>query len=69
VRREVRGPVLGVDLASAAAVSDPDSKASIEAVGLAVGFGRWDELSEPWAAYKNRVKTAQINPQKAQQCH
>ena len=69
VRREMRGPVAGVDLAPASAVSDPDSKASIEAVGLAVGFGRWDQLLEPWTAYKTRVKTAQLHPQKAQQCH
>lgn len=69
VRREMRGPVAGVDLAPPAAVSDPDSKASIEAVGLAVGFGRWDQLIEPWQAYKTRVKTAQLHPQKAQQCH
>lgn len=69
VRREVLGPVAGVDLAPAAAVSDPDSKASVEALGLAVGFGRWDQLIEPWQAYKTRVKTAQFQPQKAQQCH
>jgi hypothetical protein len=61
--------VLGVDLAPTAALADPDSKASVEALGLAVGFGRWNELFEPWSAYKTRVKTAQFQPQKAQQCH
>lgn len=35
---------------------DPDSRASIEAVGMAQGLGRWDELKERWDAYANRVK-------------
>jgi hypothetical protein len=69
VRREVRGPVAGVDLETAAAVSDPDSRASIEALGLAVGFGRWDQLIEPWTTYKTRVKSAQFQQQKEPQCH
>ena len=58
VRREMRGPVVGVDLATTPATSDPDSKASIESLGLARGMGRWDQLVEPWATYKTRVKTA-----------
>ncbi len=58
VRREVRGPVLGVDLAGAPAVSDADSRASIEMLGLSVGIGRWDELKEHWPAYRTRVKNA-----------
>ena len=40
----------------AAAVADPDSRASVEALGLARGIGKWDELKEPWPAYRKRVK-------------
>ncbi len=58
VRREMRGPVVGIDLAPAAAVSDPDSRASIETLGQALGVGKWDEMAERWQAYKTRVKTA-----------
>lgn len=36
--------------------ADPDSKASIEALGLAQGMGKWNEINERWATYKNRVK-------------
>jgi len=61
VRREMRGPVAGVDLAAAPATSDPDSRASVETAGLALGIGRWDQLTEPWSAYKTRVKAA-IHP-------
>ena len=39
-------------------VSDPDSKASIEARGIAFGLGSWDGLKEPWVAYKARVLSA-----------
>lgn len=69
VRREVRSPVAGVDLSPASVASDPDSRASVEALGLAFGFGRWDSLAEQWPAYKARVKTAQFSPQKGQPCH
>ena len=62
VRREMRGPVAGVDLAPAAAVSDPDSKASVEALAMALGLGRWDQLKEQWAAFKARVKAASLEP-------
>ena len=62
VRREMRGPVAGVDLAPAAAVSDPDSRASVEALAMALGLGRWDALKEQWAAFKARVKTASLEP-------
>ena len=41
-----------------AALADPDSRASVEAIGLARGMGRWDQLKEPWATYKSRIKTA-----------
>lgn len=36
--------------------ADPESRASIEAIGLSIGIGKWDELQEPWAAYKSRVR-------------
>ena len=36
--------------------ADPDSKASVEALGMSLGMGKWDELSEPWQQYKTRVR-------------
>lgn len=36
--------------------ADPDSKASVEALAKARGIGKWDELKESWAKYKNRVQ-------------
>jgi hypothetical protein len=63
VRREIRGVPAGGD-SVAAGVADPDSKSSIEALGLAVGMGRWDQLVEPWAAYKNRVKNVALEVEK-----
>lgn len=38
------------------ATADPDSRAAVEALGLSRGLGKWDELVEPWTAYKNRVR-------------
>ncbi len=35
-------------------VSDPDSRASVEAVGISLGLGTWTE-TEQWASYKSRV--------------
>lgn len=35
---------------------DPDSRASVEAVGVAIGVGRWNEMLERFDAYKARVK-------------
>lgn len=52
VRREFSGP----PPVAPPSTADPDSKASIEALGLACGIGKWDQLSEPWASYKNRVR-------------
>lgn len=40
----------------AVSAADPDSRASIEACGQAMGLGKWDELKEPWATYKARVR-------------
>lgn len=39
-------------------VADPDSRASIEASGVALGLGVWNDLSEHWPAYKARVLAA-----------
>lgn len=36
--------------------SDPDSRASIEAEGIAKGVGPWDETKEQWHQYKARVR-------------
>jgi hypothetical protein len=62
VRREMRGPVAGVDLAAPAAVSDPDSRRSVETLGVSLGLGLWAELKEPWSAYKARVRSTQLEP-------
>jgi uncharacterized protein YdaU (DUF1376 family) len=35
--------------------NDPNSRASIEAKGLALGFGKWDEMQERFHGYKQRV--------------
>lgn len=48
-----RGPAQNGD--GAPSVNDPDSRASIETLGLSVGVGKWDELKESWAAYKTRI--------------
>lgn len=44
------GPTAGV------VVYDLDSRAAIEAEGIAKGIGKWDEVSEQWGAYKARVR-------------
>lgn len=36
--------------------SDPDSRASIEAEGIAKGIGPWDDTKEHWHQYKARVR-------------
>lgn len=54
VRREI--PSLKARDSPDSGVSDPESRASIEALGLSLGLGRWDELKEHWTSYKNRVK-------------
>lgn len=43
-------------VAAVAPMSDPDSRASIEALGVARGLGKWDELRERFREYKNRVR-------------
>ena len=42
-----------------ALVSDPESRASIEAEGVAKGIGAWDEGSEQWHIYKAKVRGSQ----------
>lgn len=56
VRREHPGPAATPGVGGAPAVSDPDSRASVEALGLSLGLGKWVELNERWAAYRDRVK-------------
>jgi len=36
--------------------ADPDSRASIESLGLSLGLGKWDEMQEPWTTYRKRIK-------------
>jgi hypothetical protein len=43
---------------SAPLVTDPDSRANVEALGIAKGIGKWNETSEQWAPYKARVLAA-----------
>ena len=47
-------------------VSDPDSRASIEAEGVATGIGKWDER-EHWADYKARVRGRPVAPMTLEQ--
>lgn len=43
----------GKDAPSAA---DPDSRAAVEAEGIAMGIGPWDDSKEHWPSYKARVR-------------
>jgi hypothetical protein len=52
VRREQAGKACVND----SPLADPDSKASVEAVGMARGLGKWNE-TELWSAYKSRVRS------------
>ena len=45
-----------IPAAKPSSVSDPESRASVEALGIARGMGKWNELSERWPAYKARVQ-------------
>lgn len=40
-------------------VMDPDSRAAVEAEGVRLGVGNWDDEAEQWPAYKARVREAQ----------
>lgn len=35
---------------------DPDSRAAVEAEGIAMGIGPWDDSKEHWPSYKARVR-------------
>jgi len=59
VRKEHVGKVVGAPFVAGSAVLDPDSRASIEAVAVALGIGFWVETVEQWATYKARVRAAQ----------
>lgn len=39
---------------------DPDSKGAVTALGIELGLGQWDELKEPFPAYKARVRQVQF---------
>ncbi len=39
--------------------ADPDSRASVEAMGMSLGLGKWNEATEQWPTYKARVKKGQ----------
>ncbi len=47
----------------------PDSRAAVEAEGLAKGLGRWDEASEQWGQYKARVREGSSQAGGAQHVH
>jgi len=55
VRREIRSPTTQHPPAPGA-TSDPDSRASVESLGMALGIGKWNEGLEHWAPYKARVR-------------
>ena len=40
------------------AQADPESRSAIEADGIAMGIGPWDETKEQWHQYKRRVRPA-----------
>jgi hypothetical protein len=63
VSREIRssGNLPMTAALTEAAMADPDSKASVETLGQALGIGTWDALKEPWHAYKARVKCQATN--------
>jgi uncharacterized protein YdaU (DUF1376 family) len=39
---------------------DPESKGAVTAMGIELGVGPWDELKEPFPAYKARVRQVQF---------
>lgn len=50
--------VASPNVAGTSAALDPNSKAGVEALGVARGLGKWDELKEQFTAYKARVLAA-----------
>lgn len=55
-RKWVRREHPGSSHAAGPPKADPDSRLSIETMGLSLGFGQWDQLVERWESYKSRVK-------------
>jgi len=47
--------------AAAVQAADPDSRSAIEAEGVAMGIGKWNEIAEQWHVYKARVRGRQPN--------
>ena len=43
-----------------AAITDPDSQASVEALGMSLGLGKWDQSKEQFSIYKARVKAGKV---------
>lgn len=56
VRREHPGLVGQPGTSGPPTVADPDSRASVEALGVSLGLGKWAQLNEHWAPYAARVK-------------
>lgn len=56
VRREHPGPAGQPGASGPPTVADPDSRASVEALGVSLGLGKWVQLNEHWAPYAARVK-------------
>lgn len=56
VRREHPGLVGQPGTSGPPTVADPDSRASVEALGVSLGLGKWVQLNEHWAPYAARVK-------------
>jgi hypothetical protein len=59
-----QGVPAGGRVATADPLADPDSLASVEALGLSLGLGRWDGMKEPFVSYKNRVRTTALEGEK-----
>ena len=45
--------------AAVAQAADPDSRSAIEAEGVSMGIGKWNEIAEQWHVYKARVRGKQ----------
>ena len=44
---------------------DPESVGAVRAIGIELGIGPWDELKEPFPAYKARVRSLQFHQQRS----
>lgn len=61
VLREMAPPAALARDSPQAAVSDPDSRASVEARAVALGLGRWNEAVDQWSVYRVRVIRAEAS--------